>query len=182
MAEGTLARPQQGVAKMAEVSGNTGQVAGTQAPLKGGVYRHPETKEEIITLDDPITGDAQARGYVRVGFEWVRDVKEGDVKEVGLNSEDYANQPERKLESDTEMLKGLRARIAALEGEKDKSAEADKQVTTPTTESQEHAKEAAEQKTEERTTENTGDVAHSGGVNAPAVAAPTTTKDKKGDK
>lgn len=180
MAEGTLAQPKQGVAKMPEVSGNTGQVGGSSTELQGGVYQHPETKEEIIALTDPITGDAQARGYVRAGFVWVRDVKPGEVKEVGLPaSEDFASQPERKLESDTDMLKGLRARLAQLEAAEQKRAEADRQESTPTTESQEHAKEAAEQKVEERTTENTGDVETSGGVNTQDESLPTTTKKKE---
>ena len=67
MSEGTLAKPKQGVTKHQEVSGNTGQVGGTGEALKGGVYRHPQSGEEIIALSDPIVGDAQARGFVRAG-------------------------------------------------------------------------------------------------------------------
>jgi|GEM_PF-5863704 len=174
MAEGTLARPKQGVAKMPEVSGNTGQVGGTSQELSGGVYRHPATGEEIIALTDPITGDAQARGYVRAGFEWVRDVKEGDVKEVGLDlpSVDHAKQPERGLEAKDDELKGLRARINALEAAADK----DKARVEPATEdSQEHAKETAKQKVDERGTDNSGDLEVASGVNTTAEP----TKDSK---
>lgn len=169
MAEGTLARPKQGVAKMPEVSGNTGQVGGSNTELQGGVYRHPATKEEIIALTDPVTGDAQARGFVRAGFEWVRDVKPGDVKEVGLNSEEYAAQPERKLETDADMLKGLRARLAQLEAAEAKRNEADKQELNPTTESQLRAQLAADEQALARGTDNSGNVETSGGVNTEAT-------------
>jgi glucan-binding YG repeat protein len=173
MNEGTLARPQQGVVKMAEVSGNTGQVAGGAKKLSGGVYRHPQTGQEIIALDDPITGDAQARGYVRVGFEFVRDVKDNEVKSVGLTSpsEDFAKHPQRKLDDQSDVLKGLAARMNALESENAKLREQAVRESTPadapTEQSQKGAQEAAEQKVAERGTDNSGDVAANGGVNTP---------------
>lgn len=152
MNEGTLAKPQSGVAKMREVSGNTGQVGGSNQALKGGVYRHPQSGQEIIALDDPITGDAQARGYVRAGFEWVRDVKEGEITSVGLTpSEEFAKQPERKLETSADDLKGIQARLNALEAENAKLREASNASPATATElSQEEAKKAATEKTEER--------------------------------
>lgn len=187
MSEGTLVKPKEGVSKMKEVSGVTGQVGGGKEALKGGVYRHPENGQEIIALDDPITGDAQARGYVRAGFEWVRDVKDGDIKIVGLTSEDFASQPERKTEADSEELKGLRARLAVLEASADKSKDDDAKADTATEVSQKRAQEAAEQKTEERGTDNSGDVAAHGGVNAPVTPEQRNEKEdshtsKKGAK
>ncbi len=165
MAEGTLARPQQGVGKMKEVSGTTGQVGGGNEVLLGGVYRHPQTGEEIIALDDPITGDAQARGYVRAGFEWVRDVKESEIKTVGLVSQDFEKQPERQLSLESEELKGLRARLAVLEAQEDKRKEQEGSPHSTTEQAQEEAQKAAQQKTEERGVDNSGDVPTSGGVN-----------------
>jgi hypothetical protein len=180
MAEGTLAKPKQGVAKMSEVSGNTGQVAGSNEKLKGGVYKHPQTGEEIIALDDPITGDAQARGYVRVGFEYVRDIKPGDVREVGISpSEDHAKQPERANEVRSSELEELRSRLAALEGKQAVKAEKKLQVDTATEESQKQAQDAAEQKVEERGTDNSGDVEASGGVNASTEAKESTPNKKE---
>lgn len=179
MNEGTRVMPQKGIAKMQEVSGETGQVGGGASWHAAGVYRHPATGAEIIALDDRYSGDAQARGYVRAGFEWVRDAKEGEVKSVGVPpSEDFASKPERKLESDSEELKGIRARLNALESENAKLREQGNAPVpeSPTEESQQHAQAAAEQKTEERGTDNSGDVAAKGGVNAPV----TETKKKEG--
>jgi len=49
-----------------------------------GLYRHPESGAELIAEFDPITGSAQADGYVRVGYVYVgekpdkvEDKKEG---------------------------------------------------------------------------------------------------------
>lgn len=172
MNEGTLAKPQSGVAKMQEVSGNTGQVGGSNQTLRGGVYRHPASGEEIIALDDPITGDAQARGYVRAGFEWVRDVKDGEVKSVGIPSQDFSNQPARKLETSADDLKGIQARLNALEAENAKLREASNSSPATVTElSQEQAKKAAEEKTGERLSGS-----EVGGVNA--TTEPTKEKKK----
>lgn len=186
MSEGTLARPRPGVAKMPEVSGSTGQVAGNAEKLTGGVYKHPQTGQEIIALDDPITGDAQARGYVRVGFVYERDIKPGDVKEIGLEqpSENFAKQPERKLEASDDELKGLRARLNALEAAADKRKEADVQVDGPAEESQKHAQESAKEQTEARGLDNSGQV-DANGVNAtvvPSTDSKEATTSKKESK
>lgn len=138
MSEGTLARPQAGVAKMREVSASTGQVGGQREALRGGVYRHPATGQEIIALDDPITGDAQARGYVRAGFEWVRDVEEGEVKIVGMPVEGVAKQAEKTASSDD--LKGILARLAALESENTLLREQNKQSKTEQSKESEEVK------------------------------------------
>jgi hypothetical protein len=173
MNEGTLARPQEGVAKMKEVSGETGQVGGSRLPQPAGVYRHPANPDAtVIALDDPITGDAQARGFVRAGFEWVRDARPDEVKIVGLPSNDHASQPERQLDATSEELKGLRARLAALEAQEDKRKEQEAQSQTATELSQERAQEAAQEQTDARGTDNTGSV---NGVNA--QDEPTNTEE-----
>jgi hypothetical protein len=67
------------------------------------------------------------------------------------------------------MLKGLRARLAALEAEQDKRKEAESQELNTTTESQLRAQLAATEKTLERGTDNSGDVEANGGVNTDAT-------------
>ena len=167
-----IVKPQQGVAKMPEVSSQTGQVGGGSGKASGGVYKHPVTGAEIIALDDPITGDAQARGFIRAGFEFHRELEDGDVKTVGLPSDDFSKQPERQAEASADELKGLRARLNQLEAAEAKRAEDAAKTDTAAETNQKSAQEAAEAKTDERGTDNSGDVANSGGVNAPVEALP----------
>lgn len=76
---------------------------------KAGVYRHPETGAEAICQYDPLFGNAQANAFEKIGFKWMRDVKEGEVKTVELTATDV-----NRTESDT--MKGLTARMNAMEG------------------------------------------------------------------
>lgn len=134
-----------------------------KAPTPGGVYRHPETGVEVTTLSDPLYGDVQSEGLVRVGFEYVGPAPEGSVKsivEVILDEKSKDNS-----------TAGLASRIAALEGVKDnlaaeqaKNAELQKQLDAlllkdrQTVESGEDAKAEAEKQTDARGPENTPDV------------------------
>lgn len=45
-----------------------------------GLYRHPESGAELVAEWDPITGSAQADGYVRVGFVYVGPKPEAKVE------------------------------------------------------------------------------------------------------
>lgn len=90
-----------------------------------GLYRHPEAKNpdgtpvEVITLEDPLFGNAQSEGIVRLGFVRVSDAPEGSIKTLPeLHWEASASQ--------TSDMKGLAARLDNLESkglEKDKEIE-----------------------------------------------------------
>ncbi len=61
-----------------------GETAETSDNVTGGagLYRHPETGNEVITLSDPLFGDAQSEGIVRLGFVRVGDAPEGSIKTI----------------------------------------------------------------------------------------------------
>lgn len=80
-----------------------------QAPTPAGLYRHPDTGKEIITLYDPLFGDAQSEGVVRLGFVRVGDANPNDIKTIVDSS------LEARHTQDTS-LKGLEARMAQMEG------------------------------------------------------------------
>lgn len=100
-----------------------------------GLYRHPDSGAELVTLEDSLLGDAQSRAAERTGFQYVGPAPEGYVKTLGIASDDHAGQPERKIESDADELKGLRARLNALEDAQSRKANQEAAGTpTPGTE------------------------------------------------
>lgn len=111
------ARPEQGKGLMTERTGNTNQPGGTTASHPEGVYRHPLSGAEIITQHDPLLGDGQSRAAVRAGFEYLRPVEDGEIKELGAPSSDFADKPDRGLEAQAAYNKGVEARLNALEDE-----------------------------------------------------------------
>jgi hypothetical protein len=76
---------------------------------KAGLYRHPESGEEMHTLSDPLFGEAQSNAAVQLGFVRVRDSKPEEIKSVLDFS--VAN-----VATENESLKGLAARVNQLEG------------------------------------------------------------------
>lgn len=75
-----------------------------------GLYKHPETGAEIITMYDPLFGDAQSEGIVRLGFERVSDAPEGSIVTI---VEQNMNPAARIYNSDT--VVSDKARLDALE-------------------------------------------------------------------
>lgn len=74
---------------MAEYANPNGRAAGQAAEQTNsttgpaGVYVHPVTGVEVITTWDPLFGDAQSEGAIRVGFIRKSDTPEGAVHYVG---------------------------------------------------------------------------------------------------
>lgn len=79
-------------------------------PTPAGVYEIPELgeKSRIITLNDPLFGDTQSEGIVRLGYVRVRDAKSDEIKTIVEGSRTAAVGPQD--------LKGLQARLSVLEG------------------------------------------------------------------
>lgn len=99
-----------------------------------GLYRHPESGQEAIVQSDPLWGNTQAQAFARLGFKFVREANEGEVKTL----------PEIAMDTrraDEGNLKGLSARLDALEDANAKSDEALKQKTA---ENKDLAKEVAD--------------------------------------
>lgn len=80
-----------------------------------GLYRHEKSGEEIITKWHPLFGSAQADAAVRVGFEWVRDATEEELRE----QYDFIPTPAAAAPANNDELKGILARLNALEAEKE---------------------------------------------------------------
>lgn len=104
-------------------AGKTAEKSAGQV-YEAGVYEHPEAKDangdpvQIITLYDPLFGNVQSEAVARLGFQRVRDVKKGDVVTLVVSYEKIQNgtsTPQGTVSS--EDLKGLQARLAALEDE-----------------------------------------------------------------
>ena len=140
--------------------GSTQEVSDTPV-TPSGVYRHPETGRELITIYDPLYGDVQSEGLVRLGFEYVGPAEEGSIKSIVEQIIDTKS-------SEAKDLASFSGRLAALEGVRDRAdatqAENDelrkkiaaleaKDVATEL--SGERAKTAAAEQTLARTTENT---------------------------
>lgn len=88
---------------------------------ESGLYRHPESGQEAFVQGDPLWGNAMAQGFTRLGFVFVRDLEEGDVKTLPEMAID------NRAASDADM-KGLNARLAQLEADVEKKSELEKEV------------------------------------------------------
>ena len=87
---------------------------------EAGLYRHPETGAEIVTLYDPLLGNAQSEGVSRLGFVRVGDTPTGYIKsivEINIekNAENAANDDKARLDK-LELAESKR-RIAELEAQ-----------------------------------------------------------------
>lgn len=89
-------------------AGQTREEGGRDVP-GAGLYRHPESGQEAIVIDDPLWGNTQAQAFSRLGFKYVRPAEEGEIKTMPELAMD-----QRKAEESS--LKGLEARIGKLEG------------------------------------------------------------------
>ncbi len=145
---------------------------------KAGVYRHRESGQEAIALWDPLLGNTQAEALMRVGFEYVRDAEDDEIKNLVTPSL-QANKDQNLVKSNEDEVKGILARLNAVEAENARLREQRDKPTSQTELSQEMAKSAAVQKVAERGTDNSGDVASSGGVNAPLTPQVTAESDEE---
>lgn len=146
---------------------------------KAGVYRHPKSGAEAIAQWDPLLGNTQAEALLRVGFEFVRDVEEGDIKSL-VTASLQQDKDKAPISDNTDEVKGILARLNAAEAELAKKKESEQKEETQTELSQEKAKVAAFEKTAERGPDNSGDVLPSGGVNS--SVEPLAKTSKKGSK
>lgn len=90
-----------------------------------GLYRHPNG-QEVHVLYDPLYGNAQAEAAIRVGFEFVRESDPSEIKTIvtGTDAEKGAATVDAVLGGTTsEDIKGLQARLTAVEKDKDAEIE-----------------------------------------------------------
>lgn len=150
---------------------------------QAGLYRHPGSGEELITLYDPLTGDAQSEAAIRVGFERVRDAKPEEVKVLATAS--LQNETDKAAYSDnTDAIKGIQARLNANEAETAQLREENERLKSglPQTDlSQAAAVEEADAQTAARGTDNTGALAtdsNVGGLQGSGADASSTVSDE----
>jgi hypothetical protein len=67
---------------------------------KAGLYRHPESGQEMHTMSDPLFGEAQSNAAVRLGFVRVRDSRPDEIHNIAFDSV-------TKQQGETDSLKGL---------------------------------------------------------------------------
>lgn len=102
--------------KRAGSSSETNGFGQNEQPQRpGGLYRlknkDGEVVDEQIIKTHPLFGDGQAAAFERVGYEYVREAKPGEVKELEIT-------PNPGLSGDAkEDLKGLQARMSKYEDE-----------------------------------------------------------------
>ena len=77
-----------------------------------GLYRHEKSGAEIITKWNPLYGSAQADGAVRLGFEFIREATQDELREKF----EYIA-PTTTASTSNDELKGVMARLNALEAE-----------------------------------------------------------------
>lgn len=113
-------KPEQGKGLMTEVAGNTRQVGGGAGMHRPGVYRHKESGEEAILTVDPLLGDAMVRAFERAGFEYLREVQPGEV----VYAVPSHSGPSEGANATLGDVKGLQARLDAIEAENKRLREA----------------------------------------------------------
>ena len=85
-----------------------------------GLYRHPNGTE-LITIEDPLFGNAQSEAALRVGFEYVRPAEPGEVKSIIDVQKEQVN-PVTQAQED-------KARLDALELESLRRFKAETEAT-----------------------------------------------------
>jgi hypothetical protein len=104
-----------------------GQTQETGGQGEAGLYEHPEAKnpdgspKQIITTYDPLFGNAQSNGVIRLGFKRVGDAPEGSIKTLPELAQDT-----KAAEADS--LKGITARLTQLESVSDDNKKLQAQV------------------------------------------------------
>jgi hypothetical protein len=134
-----------------------------------GLWRHPNG-EEAVTLYDPLYGDAQSEAFARLGFVRVGDAPEGYVKSLATPSV-QAEKDKAATTSNSDEVKGILARLNAVEDENARLKEA-AQNKVDAFPGQEAAKKEAVDQTDART---------SGGVTSD-LATPEAPVEKPLDK
>lgn len=116
--------------------------------LDAGLYRHPATGEELITIADPLFGNPQADAAIRVGFEYVRPAKPEEIKSIiEVNREERVNQSEEAA-SDRARLDQLE--LAELRREKAERLKAEELSTKVAADAEENRdKTAADESAED---------------------------------
>lgn len=173
--------------------GGSTQEVSDKPVTPAGLYRHPQTGQEIITLYDPLFGDVQSEGFTRLGFEFVREADQGEVKSIVEQIIDTKSSESKDLQSigtRLSVLEGVREENTAYAAEnrelREKLAKLEKAETTqaaqdgpsaPASEvvdgSGDKAKEEAERQTASRGVDNTPAV--DSGVTSPDPAAPAAS-------
>lgn len=94
-------------------------------PVKGsGLYRHPESGTEAIVMSDPLFGSAQAEGFVRLGFEFIREALPGEIKSIVEVQKESVN-PVTQAQEDKVRLDALELDSLRREKRERESAEAE---------------------------------------------------------
>lgn len=135
---------------------------GQERPLRpAGLYRLKDDDgnvvDEQIVKSHPKFGDSQAAAFERVGYKFVRAAKPGEVKEIEVDAAYLATENKQGGQDSSESLKGIQARLSALEKENadlkaGKAAEETKGTADGSVkaESKENAKEEAQTQLENR--------------------------------
>lgn len=135
---------------------------GQERPLRpAGLYRLKDDDgnvvDEQIVKSHPKFGDSQAAAFERVGYKFVRAAKPGEVKEIEVDAAYLATENKQGGQDSSESLKGIQARLSALEKENadlkaGKAVEETKGTADGSvkTESKENAKEEAQTQLENR--------------------------------
>lgn len=126
--------------------GQTQEQTQGQAP-EAGVYEHPQTGRQIITMYDPLFGNAQSEAVVRLGFVRVRDAKPEEIKTLIDSSRDSKGNQINKISQAQEDKARLDAlELAELRREKREREEAEAAAAT---EEAKKAEEEAKKKADE---------------------------------
>lgn len=148
-------------ASRAGETAETNGFGGQEKPLRpAGVYQLKNKAGEVVDTQilktHPKFGDGQASAFERVGYEYVRPAKPGEVKEIEVDAKQLATEDKAGNVTQDD-LKGALARINALEKEnadlksgqtaEEKKGASDNDVTA---ESKEDAKEEAQTQLENR--------------------------------
>lgn len=135
---------------------------GQERPLRpAGLYRLKDDDgnvvDEQIVKSHPKFGDSQAAAFERVGYKFVRAAKPGEVKEIEVDAAYLATENKQGGQDNSESMKGIQARLSALEKENadlkaGKAAEDTKGASDSDVkaESKENAKEEAQTQLENR--------------------------------
>lgn len=109
----------------ASKAGETAETNGfgsQERPLRpAGVYqlknKAGEVVSTIIVKNHPKFGDGQAAAAQRVGYEFVREARKDEVKEIEVDAKYLSTENKAGGQDSDETMKGIQARLTALEKE-----------------------------------------------------------------
>lgn len=178
--------------KGGETAESNGMGAAERPLRPAGVYQLKndagEVVDTVIVKVHPKFGDSQAAAAERVGYRFLREARKDEIKEIEVDAKYLATENQLGGITADENMKGVMARLSALEKENADLRAAQGAETTKgasdnvvAADSKEHAKDSAIEQTEQRLEQGNTDKPAGDEPMVDANALPTEDEEKSDD-